>query len=411
MSRSYDFLASGDVAGRSDGFVFLTSVDPAAGALAAVWSAETASGAAPDSFWSDLVAALTAETGGAPAAVAPSHAVDAAFVAVVVAVVAPAGGLGLAPLAVGDAPAPVDGGAAASLAAAHATMASAATVGAGAFTGRGKAVVVIDDGFSWSYDQSATVYAYDFSGRNDANAAQNTLFSHGSWVAQVVTQAAVDVDIIHLKVFADRSGSAMLSDIEEALRWVVRNGEAWDVAAVNMSLGFGNTNSAARTILSDEIAALDRMGVFTIAAAGNSWAGREGVSVLAADSNVIAVSATNDVGAFASFSQRSRTLTDIAADGVGFRIETVDGRFGFVSGTSFAAPYVAAAAAVLQQAAETVIGERLTDDEFLHILQASGDAVAGAPAARGYKVADIDAAVDWFLDNAHLFGTPVDLVA
>ena len=96
---------------------------------------------------------------------------------------------------------------------------------------------------------------------------------------------------------------------------------------------------------------------------------------------------------------------------MGFRIETVDGRYGFVSGTSFAAPYVSAAAAVLQEAAETVIGERLTDDEFLRILQASGEAVAGAPAARGYKVADIDAAVDWFLDNAHLFGAPVDLVA
>jgi hypothetical protein len=285
-----------------------------------------------------------------------------------------------------------------------AISAKAARFDAGAFTGKGKAVVVIDDGFSWRYDQKATVYAFDFSGRNDPVASGWSLNSHGSWVAQTALKAAPGINVIHLKVFPDGGGGASIFDIEEALQWVVRNAKAWDVAAVNLSLGFGNTARDTRTILSDEFAALDRIGVVSVVAAGNAHNPRaHGVNVLAADPSVVAVSATDSLDRFASFSQRHPGQTDIAALGVGVGVQTIDGLRGFVSGTSFAAPYVSGAVAVLQEASEVVLGRSLSRGEVTHILQASGDAVRGAPKAPGYKVADVDAAVDYFLANAASF--------
>lgn len=294
--------------------------------------------------------------------------------------------------------------------AAPAAAAAPASAGPSAadFTGAGKAVVVIDDGWSPYYDQSNTVFAYDFSGRDDADAARWTINSHGSWVAQTVTDVAGDVDIIHLKVFPDWSGGASLRDIEQALDWVIGATTAFDIAAVNLSLGFGNATAQSLTGLSDEFAALSDLGVFNVVAAGNSGATyADGVNVLAADPNVIGVSATDDAGAFAGFSQRSATLTDIAADGVGVEVETFWGATGAVNGTSFAAPYVSGAAARMQDAADDLIGRSLSEDEFLDILRLSGDAVVGAPAAAGYVEADADAAVAWFIDNHDAYADPL----
>ncbi|MEO1599745.1 MAG: S8 family serine peptidase [Pseudomonadota bacterium] len=271
-----------------------------------------------------------------------------------------------------------------------------------AYTGAGQTVVIIDSGFSNSYDQSNTVFSYDFSGRNDADASTVGLNSHGSWVAQVVVDTASDVEIIHLKVFDDAGESASLRDIEQALDFVIDLAETQSVAAVNLSLGFGNTTTEANTRLSDEFAALDDLGVLSIVAAGNEGGTyEEGVNVLAADPNVIGVSAVDESGRFASFSQTDEDLTDIAALGVDVQVETTSNTAFNVSGTSFAAPEVAGIAAVLQEASLDLTGETLSDEEFLEILQQSGTAVTGEESsdADGYRVADADAALAYFIET------------
>lgn len=274
------------------------------------------------------------------------------------------------------------------------------------FTGDGQTVVVIDDGYSLAYDQSATVAEYDFAGLfNDPSARTFGTASHGSWVAQTVTGEASGVDIVHLKVFSDSGAGASLIDIEEALQAVIANADAYDIAAVNLSLGFGNATEETLTRLSDEFAALDALGIVSVAAAGNAGASYEdGVNVIAADPNVIGVSAVDEAGAFADFSQTSESLTDIAAPGVDVGVETVGGAELAVSGTSFAAPAIAGIAARLDEAALALLGEDLDDEEVLEILQASGSAVEGAPEAEGYRVADGDAAVEYFLANAEDYG-------
>lgn len=285
-------------------------------------------------------------------------------------------------------------------------MDSAPELSAEDFTGAGQTIVIIDDGYSLAYDQSATVFEYDFAGwRNDASAQTAGSASHGSWVAQTAIDAASGVEIVHLKVFSDYGGTAQLRDVEEALDFVIATAGAFDIAAVNLSLGYGNATDETYSILSDEFAALDDLGIFSIVAAGNAGETYgDGVNVLAADPNVIGVSAVDEAGAFAAFSQTSESLTDIAALGVDVPVETVSGTQYEVSGTSFAAPEIAGIAARLQEAALATIGAPLTDEEFLEILRASGDAVVDAPEADGYYVADGDAAVEYFLANTDAYG-------
>ncbi|MEO1018662.1 MAG: S8/S53 family peptidase [Pseudomonadota bacterium] len=278
------------------------------------------------------------------------------------------------------------------------------------FTGAGQTIVVIDTGYSAYYDNSATIFEYDFGGElNDSSADEGSIFSHGSWVAQTVTAEAEEASIIHLKVVPDEGFGASLADIEEALDFVIDHADEFDFSAVNLSLGFGNASEETETSLSDEFAELDALGIFSIVAAGNSGENYDdGVNVLAADPNVIGVSAVDNEGAFAGFSQTSKSLTDITALGVDVKIETVFGSSFSLSGTSFAAPQIAGIAARLQQAAQTTIGEDLTDEEFLYILQQSGTAIADAETTpAGFKIANGDAAVQYFLDNAPSFG-PLD---
>jgi subtilisin family serine protease len=264
-----------------------------------------------------------------------------------------------------------------------------------AYDGRGAAVIVVDDGFSADYDQSNMVLGLDLSGPGDDDAERATWRSHGSWVAEVVGDVAPGADIIHLKVLPDEGGGAAYSDIEEALAWSLANAARYGAVAVNLSLGEGNVTGAVETALSDELAALHDAGLAVTVAAGNG--GREngdGVTPFAADPHVIAVSAVDDDGGFASWTQKHPGLTDIAAPGR-VRVETDEGLGMTLSGTSFAAPYVAGAVAVLQEAALDLTGERLTPEEIVAILQTTAEPVRDAdPAVDGYRIADADAAVD-----------------
>ncbi len=272
----------------------------------------------------------------------------------------------------------------------------------GDFTGAGELIVVIDDGYSPFYDQSATVLGYDFFGFDDPDASVAKLDSHGSWVAQTALGIAPEADIVHFKVFPDDDGNALIRDIEEALDATIALAADVEIAAVNLSLGFGNATQAALTPLSDEFAALAELGIASVAAAGNDGAANpDGVSIIAADPNVIAVSASDAGGRRAGFSQADAALTDIFAPGVDVPVETVDGLTGTVSGTSFAAPAVSGAIARLQEASETVLGGRLAPEAALEILQLSGDPLVGAPepAPEGYRVADAEDALAFFLED------------
>lgn len=276
------------------------------------------------------------------------------------------------------------------------------------FTGAGQMVVVIDTGWSETYQgaDETPIYDYDFrstlAGGEDGDARSAN--DHGARVTQVLYQEAPGIDTIHLKIFPE-DGSAYVSDAEAALQWVIDHADQYDVAAVNLSFGGGSYTEATGSALSDELEALKSLGVITVAAAGND--GELSVTTPAADANVLAVSFTDQNGdAISSAAQHHPDMTDIFAIGEWVKIGAEDGSSGYSSGSSFAAPAVTAAAARVQEAADAVLGRSLSQDEFVDLIQTTGDPINGSDAygdPAGYVSLDADAAVQYLIDNTGEF--------
>ncbi|MBA5249757.1 MAG: hypothetical protein FE834_09580, partial [Gammaproteobacteria bacterium] len=247
----------------------------------------------------------------------------------------------------------------------------------GKYTGAGQTIVVIDTGISNNYTNNNVVYSYDFADK-DSNAV-NAGGNHGGQVANVAQQIAADVKIIHLKVFANGSSNAYNSDIEDALQWVVDNADTYGITAVNMSLGADNAQTPVTWQGSDEYQALDDKGVIVTVSSGNSNTSYDvdGVNYLSSSESVLSVSAVNKSGDFTTFSQNHENLTDIAALGQDVNVIDDKGSSYLISGTSFSAPIIAAAAAIIQEAATVLLGHKITDEEFLDLIQKTGDKITG----------------------------------
>ena len=275
--------------------------------------------------------------------------------------------------------------------------------------GTGFSVVIVDTGIDLDHPffgsdadgdgiSDRIVYSYDFSGANDSDASDHN--GHGSNVSSIVassdsqlTGMAPGANIIHLKVFPDSGGGATGHDIEEALQWVVAHAGEYNIASVNLSLGYGNFSYVRNnTSWADEFAALESLDVIAVAAAGNSYYSFDsetGISAPAADPAVITVGAVFDHnigrvsyggGATAQtsgpdvitpFSQRHPYLVDVFAPGAPITGAGPNGGLLTQHGTSQATPHVAGAAALAQQLATQELGRRLTVDEFRHLLSTS----------------------------------------
>ncbi len=278
--------------------------------------------------------------------------------------------------------------------------------------GSGLSVVVIDTGIDSDHAffgpdadgdgvADRIVFQYDFA---DGDADAGDVAGHGSHVSSIIASqdsaypgVAPGADVIHLKVFSD-SGRGNFAYLEQALQWVIRNVDAYRIAAVNLSLGDGQNWAQAVSLygVADELAALDALGVITVSAAGNSFAiygGREGLAYQAADPHSLAVGAVWDgergwqtFGAYGtdyttaadritSFSQRDARDLDALAPGALITAANATGGVATMRGTSMAAPYVTGAAVLAQQLSLQQHGRRLSLAQFRNLLQASEAAV------------------------------------
>ncbi|KJR61957.1 hypothetical protein VY88_28985 [Azospirillum thiophilum] len=267
------------------------------------------------------------------------------------------------------------------------------------YSGKDGTVVVIDSGWSATWESAArVVYQHDFAD-NDADARNPAADSHGALVTSSILAQAPDVGIIALKVMPDGSTTASGAAIEQALQWVVAHASDYDIVGVNLSLAGGSASSEATTILSDELAGLAAQRVLVSAAAGN--AGQNGtaadVSYFAADHNTICVTASTGDGTLPGWSQRNPGITDLCADGTDIRLTDLAGRTVTANGSSFAAPAVTAAVALAQQEAVALRGSALTQDEFLSLARETGTPVGGT----GYTDLDTQALL---AKIGHLYG-------
>lgn len=169
---------------------------------------------------------------------------------------------------------------------------------------------------------------------------------HGTHVAGVIAAltdndagiagAAPAVQILPVRVL-DATGEGWEADVAEGITWAVDNGA--DI--LNLSLG-GNPDSAVEAAV--QYAA--DSGVLVVAAAGNSGQLGNAPSYPAAYATALAVGAASSLTQVAAFSNTGPYL-DITAAGVSIASTYLNGSYVSMSGTSMAAPYVAAAAAVL----------------------------------------------------------------
>ncbi len=235
--------------------------------------------------------------------------------------------------------------------------------------GNGTTVAVIDSGINYNLPQLGggigagfkVLGGYDFADNDDD--PMDTL-GHGTsvaatvagstWVSGGVTYQGIapEANLVGLRV--GRGISFPTENIEGALQWVIDNRTTYNISVVNMSLGGGNFNEVHLDELSDELSQLAQLGVFVAVASGNSNDGQappihqDGVASPASDPYSFAVGAVTAGDVIADFAQRGQEL-DLLAPGVDIVMPQLFGTFAPADGTSFAAPMVAGAAALIKQ--------------------------------------------------------------
>lgn len=244
----------------------------------------------------------------------------------------------------------------------------------------------IADRIVYQYD-----YAYDDGSAEDGD-------GHGSNVMGIVGSSnttyagmAPGVNFIVLKVLDD-DGSGTSTDLEQALQWLAANGAAYNLVAVNMSLGFGDNDNTSQTwFLTDECQALVNQGVAVVSAAGNSYYTYQtpGSAYPGSDPYSWSVGAVYDaslgslyyasgaidystsVDQICSFSQRSTTMVDIFAPGALITNAGANGTTVSYTGTSQAAPHIAGIVALMQDLSLEISGQRIGVDTLRTLMRAS----------------------------------------
>jgi subtilisin family serine protease len=288
-------------------------------------------------------------------------------------------------------------------------------------TGSGVTVAVIDTGINYNLaplggglgSNKKVIGGYDFVD-NDSDPMDTD--GHGTAVAATIAArpyttggvtyqgVAPEAKLVGLRVGS--SDSIPTSNIEKALQWVIANHSAYNISVVNLSLGSGNYPDASDgSILADEFAQLRDLGIFVAAASGNANdedsgpISEDGVSYPAADPNVFAVGAVSANDIISTWTQRGDEL-DLLAAGVDIVLPELDGTYAAVSGTSFAAPQVAGATALIKQLDRTAL-----PGDIGSILMSSGatnrdgDDESGDTTGLLFSRLDIDAALSLTQDR------------
>jgi subtilisin len=154
-----------------------------------------------------------------------------------------------------------------------------------------------------------------------------------------VVGVAPKARIYSLKVLNSR-GSGYLSDVLEALDWVIAN----EMDVVNMSLG---TNSNI-TSFHEAVQEVYQAGIVLVAAGGNDGPGINTVDYPAAYLEVIAVSAIDAANNVPSWSSRGPEI-DLTAPGINIYSTYRGGGYRTMQGTSMSTPHVTGVVALRQE--------------------------------------------------------------
>jgi len=227
-------------------------------------------------------------------------------------------------------------------------------------------IAVIDSGFDMGIDDRGAniVAGFDFGSNRTEVTPQSTVSAarHGTAVAGVIgaatnnrrgkAGAAWDNRVIIYKA-TDARENLYLSAVANSIKDVVDRRNA---RIINLSLG----GTVFPTFLRQAVDSAKDSGILVIAAAGNTAQLGNQALYPAAYERVLSVGALGTSGQWARFSTHNSGV-NIAAPGE--QITTLNLRSGvsFSSGTSFATPYVSAAAALVWRADPTLTAPQVKD--------------------------------------------------
>jgi subtilisin family serine protease len=179
-----------------------------------------------------------------------------------------------------------------------------------------------------------------FAALNQASAAVlddgYAAFGHGTMVAGVVHLAAPTAKIMPLKAFS-ADGQAYTSDVLRAIYYATQKG----AKVLNMSFSRPTSSPELKRALDNAT----NKGIIAVASAGNE--GSSSLRYPAAYDNVIGVASTSNEDTRSAFSNYGTRNVWVAAPGEAIITTYPGGSFAAAWGTSFAAPYVSGAAALL----------------------------------------------------------------
>jgi len=251
---------------------------------------------------------------------------------------------------------------------------------------------------------------------------------HGTHVAGIaagdgvgISGVAKDANIIAIQVFSKFPDTgfcnsknliapcvlAYTSDIVKGLDHVMTLSNTLDISSVNLSLGGGKYTSESACdadpdnfFLKQSADNLRSVGIATIASSGNKGF-TDSLGSPACISSVISVGSTTKSDAVSSFSN-SASFLDFHATGSSITSSVLNNQLGVKSGTSFSAPHVAGAFAILGS-----FDPGITVDDALTSLKSTGVSILDVRNGFYFPRLQVDDALDylnpgWF-DNAWQF--------
>lgn len=268
----------------------------------------------------------------------------------------------------------------------------------GIATGDGVTVAVIDTGVDCAHADAAcsqTAPHYDALTRQQV-ASPTDPYGHGTHVAGIIAApangrgiigAAPDSRVLSCRA-CNANGRCAETDVTACVVWSMRY-----ASVLNMSLGGSQTIQT--PALCEALSQAQAEGVMAVASAGNM--GPSSLKLYPAScAGVIGVAASIPPQGtkLATYSQRSSV--DITAPGSDILSSVPGGAWAYESGTSMAAPHVAAAGAILREA----MGDRWSVAGATALLQDNAYPICGPVYAAnlcGHGALDVNAAVRAFM--------------
>ena len=207
-------------------------------------------------------------------------------------------------------------------------------------------IAILDSGVDWGNDIDLAYQTSLVPGEEEMTQMFMDGSGHGSSVASLIaakdngegiTGINPNAEIYSYRVLGD-GNKAPISRVVEAIYMAINH----KVNIINMSFGISEYSEALEKAVQDAADA----GILVVAAAGNT--GSEGVQYPAAYDEVMAVGAVDKDGSVEQYSAKGEEL-DLVAPGELVRTTGFIGSEEVVSGTSLAAPQVAAAASLIME--------------------------------------------------------------